>query len=499
MRNEHVTSCDDERLRWLLAGQLPPETETAVTEHVAACSACRQKLESLAGDQAWWQEVQTCFRQNASASQSTAERVHSSHRSSGGETADELEYSVADFAVDFLEPCGQPETLGRLDDIEILEVIDRGGMGVVLKGFQRELGRYVAVKVMAPHLATSGSARQRFAREARAAAAIVHPHVMAIHSVNGQSRLPYLVMPFVACESLQRRLDRDGPLELAEILRIGRQVGAGLAAAHAQGLVHRDVKPANILLEKGVDRVLLTDFGLARAVDDASLTRSGLIAGTPQFMSPEQARGEAIDARSDLFSLGSVMYVLCTGRPPFRAETSYGILRQITDTVPRSIREINAAIPEWLCAIIAKLMAKQPAERFASADEVATLLEQCLAHLQQPAALPMPAGLRSEPTVVPQRRVSRRTTTWLAVLAVICVAVLGGNVLWNLRGPARQLPPEVPAPGPQPAAASSADDSDPTVEWETTADEIEALRRNIRPFKSRSQQIWDSTSSLEQE
>src|SRR5262245_59213986 len=165
-------------------------------------------------------------------------------------------------------------------------------MGIVLKGFQRELGRYVAVKVMAPHLAASGAARQRFVREARAAAAIVHPHVMPIHAVCTTARLPYLVMPFIACESLQQRIDRQGPLDVAETLRIAMQAAQGLAASHAQGLVHRDVKPANILLEKGVDRVMLTDFGLARAADDASLTHTRIVAGTPQYMSPEQSRGE---------------------------------------------------------------------------------------------------------------------------------------------------------------------------------------------------------------
>ena len=169
------------------------------------------------------------------------------------------------------------------------------------------------------------------------------------------------------------------------------QAAAGLAAAHAQGLVHRDVKPANILLADGIERVKLTDFGLARAADDASLTKTGFIAGTPQYMSPEQARGEAVDQRSDLFSLGSVLHAMCTGRPPFRAETSYGVLRRITDEEPRPIREINPEIPDWLCGIVARLMAKRPDDRFQSAGEVAALLEQCLAHVQQPTIVPLPA------------------------------------------------------------------------------------------------------------
>ena len=197
-------------------------------------------------------------------------------------------------------------------------------------------------------------------------------------------------MPYVRGPSLQRRLDDKGPLAVVEILRVAVQAAAGLAAAHAQGLVHRDVKPANILLSDGIERVKLTDFGLARAADDASLTKTGVIAGTPQYMSPEQARGEPLDQRSDLFSLGSVLYAMCTGRVPFRAETSYGVLRRITDEEPRPIREINPDIPDWLGHIVARLMAKRREDRFQSANEVATLLEACLAHIQQPTAAPLP-------------------------------------------------------------------------------------------------------------
>ena len=213
----------------------------------------------------------------------------------------------------------KPGSLGRLGHYEIQEVIGRGGMGIVLRAFDEKLHRVVAIKVMAPQLATSATARRRFTREAQAAAAVTHDHIVTIHAVEEADGLPYLVMQYVAGMSLQERLERDGPLQLAEILRIGMQTAAGLAAAHAQGLVHRDIKPANILLENGIERVKITDFGLARAADDASLTQSGVVAGTPQYMSPEQARGEAVDHRTDLFSLGSVLYAMCTGRPPFRA------------------------------------------------------------------------------------------------------------------------------------------------------------------------------------
>ncbi len=203
--------------------------------------------------------------------------------------------------------------------------------------------------------------------------------------------MPYLVSQYSRGTTLQTRVQSEGPLALEEILRLGMQTARGLAAAHSQGLVHRDVKPSNILLDGTVERALLTDFGLARAVDDASITRTGMIAGTPQYMSPEQARGGSVDARSDLFSLGCVLYFLCTGHPPFRADNSYAILRLISDEEPRSIREINPGIPDWLCCVVQKLMAKKPEDRYASASEVAEQLELCLAHVTNPLKNSLPA------------------------------------------------------------------------------------------------------------
>jgi hypothetical protein len=290
----------------------------------------------------------------------------------------------------FLAPPTRPDSLGRLGHYEVLEVLGRGGFGTVFKAFDDQLHRVVAVKVLAPQLAASGTARERFLREARAAAAVRDDHVVNIHAVQ-PAELPYLVMEYVAGQTLQQKLDKAGPLSVPEVLRIGSQIAKGLAAAHATGLVHRDVKPANILLENGVERVKLTDFGLARAADDASLSHAGAVAGTPQYMSPEQAQGGQIDHRSDLFSLGSVLYAMLTGLPPFRATTTLAVLKCVVEADPRPIAETNPETPGWLCAIIARLHAKDPAQRFGSAREVAELLQQHLAHLQQPAAVPMPA------------------------------------------------------------------------------------------------------------
>jgi formylglycine-generating enzyme required for sulfatase activity len=306
-----------------------------------------------------------------------------------------------------------------------MEVIGRGGMGVVLKAFDAALHRVVAIKVMAPELATSATARKRFEREARAAAAVSHDHVVTIHAVEEAHGLPYLVMQYVAGVSVQDVLDQSGPLELKQILRIGMQTAAGLAAAHAQGLVHRDIKPANLLLENGVERVKITDFGLARAADDASLTQSGAVAGTPMYMAPEQARGEAVDHRADLFSLGSVLYALCTGRPPFRAESTMGVLRRVCDETPRPIRQINPDIPDYLADLIGRLHAKDPAARFQSAAEVADLLSRHLADVQQPTLVRRPPS-------------SGRRHAALAGLAALVVLVAGVAVLLKEEGGRRK-------------------------------------------------------------
>ncbi len=274
----------------------------------------------------------------------------------------------------------------------------------------RELKRCVAIKVLSPHLAASSLARKRFAREAQAAAAVVHANVLAIHQVQPAGRLPFLVMPLVAGESLAQRLTAQGRLELKEILRIGMQAAAGLAAAHEQGLVHRDVKPANILLEKGVERAVLTDFGLARAADDVSMTRWGIIAGTPQYMSPEQARGEPLDCRSDLFSLGCVLYEMATGVSPFRTDSTLATLRRLIDDAPQSMLALNPELPPWFVSIVDRLLEKDPAKRFSSAKEVSELLEGCLAHLQQPSSVPLPEAVVADASPT-RKRVGNKSPT----------------------------------------------------------------------------------------
>ena len=372
-----LACADDAALEALVSGSLAPDRERVLEAHLGGCAACRDRLDALAASPESWSTVREQLSAGAEADGDDADAVPPIP-------------ALASLIQKILAPSDDDRMLGRLGPYEITGIIGSGGMGIVLKGHDRALDRFVAIKLLSPHLASSGAARQRFLREAKAAAAVVHDNVIAIHGVDEFAGLPYLVMPYCRGTTLEKRVRDAGPMNLREILRVGLQTARGLAAAHAQGLVHRDVKPANILLEDGVERVRITDFGLARAADDASLTVTGLLAGTPHYMSPEQALGKPLDARSDLFALGAVLFTLATGKPPFRAESSHAVLRMVTDVEPADVRLANPDMPAWLAAIIGRLLAKDPAARFSSATEVAGMLEACLAHVNDPLAIPLP-------------------------------------------------------------------------------------------------------------
>ena len=369
---------------------------------------------------------------------------------------EELEEYEEPLGLEFLEPSSEPGSFGRLGHHEVLEILGRGGFGIVVRAFDETLHRMVAIKVLDPRLASTSPARKRFLREARASARIRHGNVVQIYAVE-ERPLPYLVMEYIPGQTLQQKHEQTGPLDVADVLRIGGQIARGLAAAHEEGLIHRDIKPGNILLESGIEQnVKITDFGLARAADDASLTQSGAIAGTPLYMAPEQAKGGPLDPRADLFSLGSVLYTMASGRPPFRAPSPLAVLKRVAEDTPRPIRQIIPEVPQWLCDLIARLHAKDPAHRFQSAAEVAALLEQHLALLQGQSLIARPKSAK-----VPRQPKPR----WGAVLAAAAV-VLGGfgaAITYSLRRPSGPIAvarrPDGPGNGGGPAqtpAASSA-------------------------------------------
>ncbi len=326
-----------------------------------------------------------------------------------------------DLDLAFLVSADETGFLRRLGHYEVHELIGRGGMAIVLKAFDEKLQRVVAIKVMAPQLAASALARQRFRREAQAAAAVRNEHIVAIYAVEEAEGLPYLVMEYVAGGSLQDRLGRSEPLELKHILSIGVQAAAGLAAAHALGLVHRDIKPSNILLENGAS-VKIVDFGLARTVDDGSVSQTGVIAGTPQYMAPEQARGDAFDHRADVYSLGATLYELLTRQPPFASGTPQQLLRQVAHDEPPRPRRINKAIPREVETIVLKAMAKEARDRYGTAQELAEDIGRFLE--DKPIVAKRPALLKR------LQKWARRHKAMVASVAVVAaVALLAGIVL----------------------------------------------------------------------
>lgn len=419
--------CLGKSLDVVLSEQADHPQYTSVVEHLDNCRSCQSRLDSLAAAPSWWAQTRELL------SDSTDLNIPDLPRAETLVLAQVGLSGVSEYGdpATFLDPPRHPEMLGRVGKYEVEREIGRGGMGIVLKGFDSELNRPVAIKLLAPHLASSGTARQRFIREARAAAAVVHDNVVAIHGIENDGPLPAIVMPLISGASLQDHIERHGPMDAVDVVRIGIQVAAGLAAAHEQGLVHRDIKPANILLENELTRVQITDFGLARAAHDANLTRSGVIAGTPHFMSPEQALGDSIDQRSDLFSLGSVLYFMATGQLPFAGSTPMGVLQRVCNEEPQGIRESNSAVPEQLETIIEKLLEKSPANRFESAVDLQNYLREYLAHLQQPTARKAPRKLRTASVRARRRKWAIGTVSGIALLA-LCVGA--GWIAANWRG-----------------------------------------------------------------
>lgn len=382
------TCCTQTELLRFLGGGSAPDEETRVLVHLDTCPACQQALEDCAGDRAWWNEV---GEQLSSSSQLAADSGVTNDSTRAFPTSQHLATeSIKRQLKNMLAPSDDPSMLGRLGTYEIRGLIGRGGAGMVMKAFDPALSRFVAIKMLLPHWADNPSARERFAREARAAAAVAHEHVTPIHAVDEFRGVPFIVMKYVVGGSLEQRLKKEGRLGLAQALRVALQTAQALAAAHEQGLVHRDVKPANILLEPGVERVMVTDFGLARSAQDATLTCTGFVAGTPKYMSPEQAKGEPIDGRSDLFGLGCVLYELSAGKPPFDGDNLISILRQVCDVPHKPLREVAPDMPVWLAALVDRLLSKEREERFQSAQQLADALAAELAHLQNPHGTPTP-------------------------------------------------------------------------------------------------------------
>lgn len=260
---------------------------------------------------------------------------------------------------------------------QIERELGRGGMGAVYLAQDLQLQRPVAIKVLPPELAVQSELRERFLRETRMAAGFSHPNIVPVHAVEEHPRFLCFVMGFIEGETLGQRVRRAGPLSAAEAARMLQEVAWALSYAHGRGVVHRDVKPDNILIERATGRSVVTDFGIARSTAAAttSLTQVGEVVGTPQFMSPEQAAGETLDGRSDLYALGVVAFFAVTGRLPFEADSAGAVMAMHLTQPPPRVATLRAALPQALAAAIDRCLEKDPAKRFESGEALASALD----------------------------------------------------------------------------------------------------------------------------
>jgi eukaryotic-like serine/threonine-protein kinase len=311
------------------------------------------------------------------------------------------------------------------DRYELLEVLGRGGMGVVFRARDRVLNRVVAVKVLASDRAEDETFVARFEREALAAAALNHPNVVAVFDTGNDNATRFIVMECVSGSSLAQLLRRGGPLPPPRVAEIGRAIASALDAAHRAGIIHRDVKPANVMVDdRGAVKVL--DFGIARAAGDASLTQTAMVLGSAPYLAPEVTRGERADERSDIYSLGCVLYQMLTGRPPFQAEVPAAVLHQHNSASPRPPRELCSSIPQTLEKLVLEMLAKSPSARPQTARQALETLSAAdgrpLAHRRR---IPAPAASTTPPTRVLARTRPHKSRVG-ATLAVVTAAIAVG-------------------------------------------------------------------------
>lgn len=356
-------------LRQLCLDHLADDQAQALIDHIELCRDCQAAIDSLAGDQSDAGPILLAAAREGDSQLLQAGLADLKARRPASDSDATLQYrDLAPWIDD------GDAAVGRVQHYDLVRCLGRGGMGVVFEAFDSKLQRVVALKMMGPSLLIDPASSERFLREARAAAAIAHPNVVAIHEVSSIRELPFLVMEYISGESLQARLDRESPLEIGTVVDIATQVATALAAAHEKGLIHRDVKPANILIQEGSGLAKLTDFGLAQTRSGDRLTQSGTLLGTPEYLAPEQINGGSVDHRSDLFSLGSVIYRMCSDRPPFSSDSIVATLQQVAATRPIPLRRLDSRVPAWLSSLVERLQQKKPEDRPLNAKDVSATL-----------------------------------------------------------------------------------------------------------------------------
>ena len=319
------------------------------------------------------------------------------------------------------------EVLG--DRYELEELVGAGGMSSVFRAHDRLLDRKVALKVLHQQYADDPEYVERFRREARAVATLSHPNVVTVIDRGDEDGRQFIVFEYVDGENLKRLLEREGPLPVERALELAMQVARGLSFAHQEGLVHRDVKPQNVLLN-GDGRAKVTDFGIARSLDvQQGVTRTGTVLGTSDYIAPEQAQGQAVDEQSDVYSLGVVLYELLTGKVPFPGENFVAVAMRHINEPPPSVRASRPEVPPRVDAAVQRAMAKSPADRFPTMLDFCAELDACLDELQGTQVLRPQAAPR-----VSRRRKRAGWGPWPAVLVLAALVATGAVVYVLIHG-----------------------------------------------------------------
>ena len=400
-----------DELQRMVLGQLPDVKARRIQLHLERCPKCCSALDQCMASDAFLEALRAsrrfaeptktmqvpigCLRGALSTWSQGYDRTHSGQ---GGRPFSKMEIESQ------LSPPQSPDEIGRLGDFRVLRVLGVGGFAVVFEAEDTRLKRRVALKLMHPSIAARHGGAERFLHEAQSAAALKHEHVVTIYHVGMQGQTPFIALELLHGETLEDYLIRKGHLSIGEVLRIGREIASGLAAAHARGLLHRDIKPANIFLESPemsvpdqqvpdrqdasqpqtpaksshfvpgpdpVGKVKILDFGCAKSwADEVAISDHGLLIGTPAYMAPEQFSGGAVDSRTDLFSLGCVLYRMAAGQRPFSGDNVFAVVRALALDDPKPLVSVNPQVPQSLSDLVGRLLSKTPSGRPATAQAV---------------------------------------------------------------------------------------------------------------------------------
>ena len=425
-----MKSYSSDQLKALLVGELSTEQESAIANALERDPMLLERLERLSGAGHWLKGGSPALVEITSPSlESAIEHVVSEsriERLSGARSGSEP-FDLGESKSEVTQNDDSMHFAIEVPGIRIVREIGRGGMGIVYEGWDEHVGRKVAIKQLLPMRGSAQNAKERLLQEARAAGSLLHPNIVSIYGVHFQNDMPVLVQQYVEGETLQERINSKRYLSWQECVDTAKQIASGLEAAHAAGIVHRDLKPDNILIEASTNIVRIADFGIAKQSTVTGLTATDKIAGTPAYMSPEQTAGDLLDARSDLFSLGSVLVAAVAGTPPFGLDDPFVVMDRIRTQEAKRLSDFSRDCPAWLDELVDRLLRKDRGTRIASASELIEALK-----------------VKSLPRM--RRRLNRSRATLVAACGILAAGAIFSP--WFQKGTDRSADNQLPAESP---------------------------------------------------